>query len=855
MKYNIFFAIIAAVTVSVFVPHSFAYEAFPASRLEKDWMMQDYKNDTSDCFTNEKNSAVELKMLEKVVSDLEKLGKTEAAKDVKQSVGVLLKENLPGNDPRWKETYFNACETRRKARLHKLFEKYPLVVYTKHHVMGGSHYAYTEEPTDAQVPERNHDRKMGAQLCLLKLDDNGNAVSEVLYETKTGVLRDPDVSYDGKKIVFSMRNNDETDDFHIYEYNVDTKQVRQLTDGLGFADIEPCYLPDGNILFTSTRCMQIVDCWWTDVSNFYIIDADGNLMRRVGFDQVHTNYPKVLEDGRVIYTRWDYNDRGQLFPQPLFMMNYDGTGQTEYYGNNSWFPTTIMQARGIPGSSKLIALASGHHSHQRGKLILIDRTKGNQEASGVELICPPRETPPERIDAYGQDGDQFQYPFPLDENNYIVTYSPEGFPRGVYEPPFGLYYMDINGNRELLAFDPSISCNQPIPLASRDVPQLRASAVDFGRETGTYYVQDIYFGPGLEGIERGTVKNLRVIALDFRAAGVGSNSNGGPAGGALVSTPISVDNGSWDVKTVLGDIPIEEDGSIYFEVPARTPLYFQLLDEKGEVVQSMRSWSTLQPGELFSCIGCHENKTDTLNNEKPAIRQALKKRPRKPEPLVNPEFGFSFVRNVQPILDTHCVSCHTGGKKADGTDAPFSLLGNSYVPSEAEQNGYRSAGKDFSEAYMNLTRKGHPNEIVNWLNVQSVPPMLPPYFAGSSKSKLLRQFEEGHNDVKLSDHEKKVLACWIDMLVPYSGSYTESNSWNDAQKAEYAYYQNKRDRMAEIEKNHIKLLVDKTQADEQLMYGADESEVDIPDLGGVPVFDAGGRENKRKFIENWLSRK
>ena len=831
-------------------------EPFPLERLHTDWMFQDHGKNLADCFSNANGFDTEQKMLNKAIADLEKLGgqSDSFATEMKS----LVDSNVPGNDPRWKDLYFRVCEKRRELRLKGLIEKFPQIVFTKHSVLGGSHYAYTEEPTDAQVPERNHDFKPGGQLCRLTTDADGNIATEILYETKTGYLRDPDVSYDGKRIVFSMRNNFETDDFHVYEYDIESKTVRQLTDGTGFADTEPCYLPTGNILFASTRCMQIVDCWWTDVSNLYMIDKDGNFLRRIGFDQVHTNYPTMLDDGRVIYTRWDYNDRGQIFPQPLFVMNYDGTGQTEFYGNNSWFPTTIMHARGIPGTQKVVAIASGHHTHQRGKLVLIDRTEGTQEADGVQLICPPRKTVAEKIDAYGQDGDQFQYPYPIDETQFILTYSPEGFPNGRYEPPFGIYYMDIDSNRELLAFDPSVSCGQVVPICERPIPQMRASAVDYSRNTGTYYVQDIYVGPGLEGIEKGTVKSLRIVTFEPRAAGIGDNGNGGVAGGALVSTPVSINNGTWDTKRVIGTVPIEEDGSAYFEVPAQTPVYFQLLDEKGYVVQTMRSWSTLQPGEMFSCIGCHENKGGTLTNERPTVRQALRKSPRKPQPLVDPTRGFSFMRDVQPILDTNCVTCHTGGKDADGNTRPFSLLGNSFVPTSWDENKvklYRNGKRDFSEAYMNLTKNGTSNEIVNWLNVQTGPPMNPPYFAGAAKSKLLSQFEgdNPHNDVKLSDNDKKILACWIDLLIPYSGDYWEANTWTASQKAEYAYYQTKKERMKQIVDENILLLVAQTQAQEQIEYGEDPEDVEFPEVGEPTVFKDGGQTKKAEFLKNWIA--
>ena len=185
-------------------------------------------------------------------------------------------------------------------------------------------------------------------------------------------------------------------------------------------------LPNGHIVFNSTRCVQTVDCWWTEVSNLYTCDGEGRYLRRLGFDQVHSNYPTVTPDGRVLYTRWEYNDRGQIFPQGLFQMNPDGTGQTAYYGNNTWFPTTILHARAIPGTQKVVAVFSGHHTIQKGWLGILDPSRGRQENQGAQLIAPVRETAAVRVDAYGQSGDQFQYPYPLSETEFIVAFRPAG---------------------------------------------------------------------------------------------------------------------------------------------------------------------------------------------------------------------------------------------------------------------------------------------------------------------------------------------------------------------------------------------------------------------------------------------
>ena len=828
----------------------------PAEVMERDWVMQDHGLDVSACFRSDDGAAIESAMVEKVLLELQRCGAREAAGEFRREMEQLRTQNVPGNSPAWRTLYRRACRRRRIERLRPLVASYPRIVHTKHYNLGGSHYAYTENPTDSQYPERergNSDWRMGAALCVLEVSADGSTSSRTLLEEPDGLIRDPDVSCDGQRILFSRRDTAYEDDFHIYELNVETGNVRQLTFGLGFADVEPVYLPDGNILFNSTRCAQIVDCWWTDVTNLYVCDGDGRFLRRLTFDQVHTNYPKVLPDGRVIYTRWDYNDRGQIYPQPLFVMNHDGTAQTEFYGNNSWFPTTILHARGIGGSHKLIAVASGHHCHQRGKLILIDCGRGTQEASGVQLICPPRETPAARIDAYGQDGDQFQYPYPLDEEHFLVTCDPVGSPNRKYSRPYGIYFMDIEGRRELLAWDAKISCNQPVPLAARPVPPARRNTVDHAQTEGVYYVQDVYRGPGLAGVARGTIAKLRVVALEYRAAGFGRNFSEGEGGAALSSTPVSIGNGCWDVKVVLGDAAVYEDGSACFKVPARTPVYFQALDRHNRAVQTMRSWSTLQPGERFSCVGCHEGKHEAPGRDSHSL--AMKRGPQELDRFYGPPRGFSFPEEIQPILDRRCISCHddrdqrlnwnrplveSESRPADGR--AFSLL--------SHPNHDPTAMRYWSDSYLALTRagrpqrwkdsiQGQPNRLVSWVPAQSAPPMLAPRAVGSTQSALYTMLADGHAGARLAPEELDRIACWIDLGVPYCGSYLEAGAWPEKAKAEYAYYQHKRDRMAAIERQNVEMLLR------------------FQRTGAAPTtwttFDAGGPAAKIVFIEKHLA--
>jgi hypothetical protein len=783
------------------------WEDFP----ETDWFMQDNpqrasaandfvpRRDFGWYFEAGRDSASEQQMIRRVLAELGNAGAAFAAR-----LDALVKANTAVSDPAWLALYADACRARRAQRLQPLIAKSPQIIYTKHYTLGGSHYAYTEGQSDAQA-ERHF--VPGAALCLLKWDA-ADFRTEVLVDDPKGVIRDPDVSYDATRVLFSWKKSDRQDDYHLYEMNLATRQVRQLTEGLGVADYEGAYLPDGDIIFNSTRCVQTVDCWWTEVSNLYRCNKDGKFIRRLTFDQVHDNFPTVTPDGRILYTRWEYNDRGQIFTQPLLQMLPDGTGQTEFYGGNSWFPTTILHARGIPGSQKVLAIATGHHSRQTGKLILIDQSRGLQENAGVDLIAPLRATPAVRIDSYGQDGELFQNPYPLSETEYLVTYHPVGWKwaEGGFGPRFGLYFMTLDGRRERLVMDARLPSSQPVPLRPRDPGHPRPSMVDYRRADGTFYVQDVYAGPGLAGVPRGTIKTLRVVSITFRAAGIGANGNGGPGGGALISTPVAIGNGAWDPKVILGDATVHEDGSAYFSVPARTPVYFQLLDANGRMVQTMRSWSTLQPGENASCVGCHETKNSApLAGASSTV--ALRKGAEALRPFYGGARGFSFAREIQPILDAKCVRCHDGPQ-----GKPPVLAGREVIDPNAKRR--------WSEAYLSLTQaradetkrkgawRGVPEgPMVTWVSAQSAPPMLPPNAAGAGRSKLMAILDKGHEGVAMSREEMDKLAAWIDLGVPFCGDYVEANAWTDDEKSKYDRFTAKRLRLEAMERSNIEAMI------------------------------------------------
>lgn len=220
---------------------SFDNEEFEA-RLLTDWLMQDVSDDKArvEIFNNSNGNELECAAVQRVIAELNEEG-DDNVDALTQRLETLVTRATPGNDVQWLELYKDVCALRRELRLADVIEVAPRFVYTKHYVIGASHYAYTEDVTDEATPDYSQDKRDGGQLCLAEFMPDGSIRNEVLVETEHGTLRDPDVSWDGTKILFSMRKDFNEDDFHLYEYDMETKETRQITNGAGVADIEPIY--------------------------------------------------------------------------------------------------------------------------------------------------------------------------------------------------------------------------------------------------------------------------------------------------------------------------------------------------------------------------------------------------------------------------------------------------------------------------------------------------------------------------------------------------------------------------------------------------------------------------------------
>lgn len=292
----------------------------------------------------------------------------------------------------------------------------------------------------------------------------------------------------------------------------------------------------------------------------------------------------------------------------------------------------------------MLAILHGHHTHQKGKLAIVDRSLGVDEGKGIQMIAPKRPTLHKIVDAYGQKGDQFQYPYPISKTEFLVSYDPLPSGNRAYPRPFGIYWMDVDGNRELLVVAPDLHCKQVFPLVARKAPRQIPSIVDHSQSSAKIFMQNVYAGHALKGVELGAVKKIRVIEMKLRAAGVGNSTSSGPHSRAINSTPVAVGNGSWDAKMILGDVDVNDDGSAYFEVPAKRPIYFQALDKNNRAINTMRTWATLMPGETLSCVGCHDHQQNApANMGKP---KAMLGNLKKLKPFYGPARGFSYIKEI-----------------------------------------------------------------------------------------------------------------------------------------------------------------------------------------------------------------
>ncbi len=662
------------------------------------------------------------------------------------------------------------------------------ILLVRRHLKGPAMGMPMNWESNSSLPKGGYDDEI---LSLSLRDPQGKPAPDgslrpVYKPNRDTLISDVDLNFDAGRLLFSAVG--ENDHWHVFEHDLKSKETKQLTHGDGDVDFyDSCYLPDGRVVLTCTAPMVGVPCVFgsSHVANLFLLEPSSGSMRQLCFDQEHNWCPTVLPNGRVLYTRWEYADTPHANTRLLFHCNPDGTEQLEYYGSNSYWPTSIFQARPLPGtSSKVVGVVGGHHDSPRmGELVILDTAKGRYETDGAVQRIPGFGQKVERIVADGltrASWPKFLHPYPIGEKEFLVAAKPT--PASL----FGIYLVDVFDNMILLKEMPDNALLEPIPLKTAARPPIIPDKVDLSRTDATVYISDIYSGRGLQGIPRGEVKALRVFTYHF-----GYQEMGGLLGS------IGQD-GPWDIRSVLGTVPVEEDGSALFSVPANLPFAVQPLDRNGQAMQLMRSWMTAMPGEILQCSGCHE----TQNTVPPISSRtlALQKEPLEIQPyyvgdtLIDPQSrkvdvrGFAFAREVQPVLDRYCIECHSGeaeknvktaivqdrpvGTALDGKPFAIDLRGDRLIASWSSDIsgnvGYiPNIGGQFSVGYDNLQR------FVRRPGIESDYEMFVPYEYAANTTELVQILKNGHYGVQLDADSWNRLISWIDMNTPYHGSWSE----------------------------------------------------------------------------------
>jgi hypothetical protein len=578
----------------------------------------------------------------------------------------------------------------------------------------------------------------GGRLC--RLDVRTGRLTTLIDDPQGGV-RDPQVHYDGDKILFSYRPG-KTHRYHLYEINIDGSGLRQLTDG-PFDDIEPSYLPDGRIVFCSTRCNRIINCNLVQAALLFTCDGDGQNIRQISPNNETENTPWPLPDGRIVYTRWEYIDRGIGGFKALWTTNPDGTGQMTLYGNTKPAPT-FLDAKPIPNSRSIVMINSTHMGCEHvGSVAAFDPSNGPDDRSSEQIVA--------------WEGD-CRDPYPVGQSGFLAARGSKIVLIGSDRSMHTVFELPEEDRRT------DLWCHEPRLLKPRPREPVIPSRLDLTKETGVLMLADVYHGRNMSGVRRGEIKQLLVMETLPKAVNFSGQAD-----------PYSFDH-SFNLNRVLGTVPVEEDGSAHVEVPAMRGIILAALDQDGLAVKRMQSFLTVQPGETVGCVGCHEQRQNTPDWKKgtgpicakhPSGRSgkldlspfsAMRRPPSEIEPFEGVPDVFDFPRDIQPILDRHCARCHDyeasehGGPRAGGA-----ILTGDHGPV-------------FSHSFATLhmldqvviSRDGVGNK--------------PPRGFGSGASPLMQLIDGSHYGAVLSDHERLMVRLWIDASATYAGTCAASGT-------------------------------------------------------------------------------
>lgn len=592
---------------------------------------------------------------------------------------------------------------------------------------------------------------------------------EVLYDSPHATVTCVDLHWNADKVCFVRKDPTDGNRLKLWEMRLDGSAPHPITPkGVDYDIGDGCWLPDGKVIVTATAAEQGLPCesGRMAMTNTYRYDPSTGRMERLTFDQDSNWSPTVMDDGRVMFVRWEYCDQTHFFSRVIMTMRPDGTRQMAYFGSNGFWPNHYGDPKPIPGANgRFITVVTGHHASKSGRLALFDVSRGRAEKAGCVQLVPGWGRPiPDRVEDYLYAGDwpRFLTPYPLGSNPhkdgagkfFLVSM------RASNEDLWGIYLVDVFDNMTLLCQLEGSSLTEPIRLEKRLLPPVYPDNVAPGEKSCTIHVADIYNGPGLRGVPRGTVKEVRVFAYHYAYNKAGSHEGVGT-------------ESSWDMKYVLGTAPVDPNGSVYFTAPAHTPISLQPLDAQGQSLQLMRSWLVGMPGEHVACTGCHES-ANSIYDVPPLLKAPESLRPWEGQGL-----AWSFMRNVQPILTRHCAGCHNDqttdtDMTMEGLYGRQSLRGrrpnlaNVSPTILAYRDGLNPGGAGaFTRSYHDL------NPYVRRPGPESDNHLFNPGEYAANTSPLIQLLKRGHHGVELTAAEWRMLYTWIDLNAPFWGTWTD----------------------------------------------------------------------------------
>jgi hypothetical protein len=698
---------------------------------------------------------------------------TKALDNLKSKIATVAMDDKAGR----KELFNQVCQLRRKIAFSNPLLDFDKTLFIKRHfnpnaeqtgnhmcdqyfgfhaIQGGGLFVldktFSDEPKLRNVLENS--------VC-----ENGRFKGRKL--TADGGFLSPDLSFDGKQILFAYTDIEKTNrkryvwnennTWHIFIVNSDGTGLRQLTDG-DTNDFDPCFMPNGRIAFISERRGGYGRCHGRPVPSFTLhsMNADGSDIVMLSPHETNEWHPSIDHQGMIIYTRWDYVDRGFNQAHHPWITTPDGRDARVIHGNYApsqhLRPHMEMDIRAIPNSNKLIATAACHHGQAYGSLVIVDPKIADDDAMGPVRRITPDQLFPESENRTHHDPANYSSAWPLSENFYLCVYDANSKSNEGISNNYGIYLLDVFGNKVLLYRDSEISCLNPMPMIARRKPPIVPHQTLVGKalkdgekfvplnpatlpDTAEVGLINVY--NSLKDFPEGAkIKALRIIQLL-------------PKTTPHYNRPRIGFGDQKSARSILGTVPVEADGSAYFKMPVDIPIYFQALDEQGLAIQSMRSATYVHPGERLVCNGCHEKRhgAPVAPRHYPT---AMKRLPSKITPDVAGSNPFSYPILVQPVLDSKCVPCHLKNKKA-----PDLRIG------DLEKNK-----SHFYTSYKSL----QPYAFFFNNAAFTTPRTIPGQF-GARASKLYKMLAKGHNDVKLTKEEMHRITLWLDSNSDFFGSY------------------------------------------------------------------------------------